>query len=305
MTARSEWRAKYAAVEEAISARGDRGGQQRDYRVFCPFCVSSKTGRPDASLAFSPRTGKFWCHRCQTGGKLRGYGDPEDDDKITPRRCIQITGGALLAAKPKELPKPHGYIPLGYGEGAEARVLSEARLYAGSRGLTQESCADLEVGACLEGRYAGRLILPCRHPDGRWWNFVARDFTGRAQIPYLYAEDAPRKDFLLHVGALESLTLDPVLAVEGWFDTVPYPGDSVAFLGKPSEDQIGLLARSDRPVCIVLDGDAWRLAEAITLRLRMEGQTAGFVRLPPKKDPDQLDPSWLRAEALASLQHPF
>ena len=48
-------------------------------------------------------------------------------------------------------------------------------------------------------------------------------------------------------------------------------------------------------------GDAWEEGWALAMRLRLHGMRAGSVRLPPRKDPDQVDPAWLRAAARASL----
>ena len=75
----------------------------------------------------------------------------------------------------------------------------------------------------------------------------------------------------------------------------------VACLGKPNEAHLALLQEARRPVVVVLDGDAWEEGEALSLRLRFEGLRAGFVRLPPKTDPDEVSPALVWDWARASL----
>ncbi len=52
---------------------------------------------------------------------------------------------------------------------------------------------------------------------------------------------------------------------------------------------------------VVLDADAWEKGLALSLRLRLEGCTAGCVKLLDGADPDEVDGAWLWEEARASL----
>lgn len=298
-----EWRERYERVERALEealASGDVSGS--DVRTFCPFCTSSKTGRADKSLSISTASGKFWCFRCgdDTKGKLRGYG-PQDEDGYTPR-CIQV---ALPGSTPAPPPirRPQGYTPLGYGDGLEAESLAPARAYAARRGLTPELCAELGVGATLDGFYSGRLIFPFMEPadPDTWWGFVARDYTGLAEKPYLVPKGIQRGARFWNERALYVPTEVPILVVEGYLDAVAYYPDAIPTLGKPTEEHYQLLRGAHRPVVLVPDGDAWTEGWAWAMRLRFDGVPAGYLRLPPKKDPDQLDRARLRADAVASL----
>ena len=61
------------------------------------------------------------------------------------------------------------------------------------------------------------------------------------------------------------------------------------------------LVAAKRPVVFVLDGDAWEESWAWGMKLRFLGARSGSVRLPPRMDPDEMDRSWLDAEAVLAL----
>lgn len=105
-----------------------------------------------------------------------------------------------------------------------------------------------------------------------------------------------------NVAALDVETSDPILVTEGLFDALPLYPYSVALLGKPTDHQIALLRDALRPVCMLLDGDAWRLSKAVAWRLYAQGQRVGFVKLPPTRDPNDLNPQRLLDQAVASVQ---
>jgi len=57
-----------------------------------------------------------------------------------------------------------------------------------------------------------------------------------------------------------------------------------------------------RPVCMVLDGDAWRESKATALKLLVRGHKVGFVKLPPGRDPNDLEPQRLFDAAIESIR---
>ncbi len=281
---RADWRERNDAVAESYRHTARREGHA--YRALCPFCQSSKTGRSDYSLGVEAN-GLFFCHRCQQGGKLRGF-----DDAAAPAEEHSVAA----------IDPPEGWVPLGYEPGLTAESLEEARAYALRRHLTPELWRTLEVGAVLDGYYAGRLVIPVLDDAREWLGFVSRDWTGRAAKPYLYSKGLSRARFFNHAAVLEE-TDDPLLVVEGVLDAVCYWPDAVAMLGKLTDAQKHALRTTSRPVALVYDGDAHREARSDAMELReFYGQRCGYVRLPPKVDPDEVDFAWLRDEARACLE---
>jgi hypothetical protein len=285
-----EYRELCEDVEEAFRTTARREG--RSYRVTCPRCVSSKTGRADYSMSLEP-DGRFYCHRCASGGKLRNAPEP---------------GASVPALQeaPRDVEPPEGYVPLGYEPGASAESLADARAYAARRGLPLDRCRILQVGACLSGYYAGRIVVPVLGDEGEWLGYVTRDWTGRAAKPYLYGRGLVRDRFWNHTAVADAEAEEPLLVVEGVLDATHYWPDAVAMLGKLTTGQLNALSATVRPVALVFDGDAWREARAYAMELRgLHGRRAGWVRLPPRTDPDEVDHGWLREQARACLEQPL
>lgn len=272
-----------------MSARGSPTGW---YRANCPFC-ETLLGKADrkACFAIRPDSGHYGCFRCGTKGRLRvaGADDAPYEKPAQPEAIPQIQ-------------PPEDFTLLAEGPGLTADSLKPARKYLLKRGLTRELAAEARIGGCATGYYGGRVVVPVLSPEGEWWGWVARAWVKQAEVPYLYPRGMARGRTLYNHAALHVETDVPLLVVEGVFDALAYWPDAVAVLGKPSEDQFYALAAARRPVCVVLDGDAWDEGWTFAMKLRLEGQRAGAVRLGPRIDPDEVDKGWLRDEARRSVE---
>lgn len=274
-----------AAAEKSCGQARQGGGAWR--RGICLAC-QERTGKPDrrGSFSFNPSTGFYQCFKCGIVGRLDGYQH-------------------LEAPAPEERPDmepPEGFYELCRGEGRDSLSLEPARHYLRSRGLRDETLwREARLGACAEGHFASRVVVPVLSPDGEWRGFVARAWVKKHQVPYLYPKGMARRELLYNHAALLRQTDAPVFVVEGVMDALALWPDAVAVLGKPSEPQILALAEAPRPVVACLDGDAWQEGEELAMRLRLEGQRAGNIILPPKKDPDEVPRGWLDEEARRCL----
>jgi DNA primase len=187
--------------------------------------------------------------------------------------------------------------------GKSALTFQEARDYLLRRGFPPTIWEHANIGAVPDGFYGGRIVVPIEadDPDRTWLGWVARDYTGQADRKYLYPKGMLRGSILYQHRVLHVVTDEPAILVEGVFDALPYPDHAVAGLGKPSKWHVEALAEAKRPIAVALDGDAWREAEALALRLQLRGCRAGFVHLPPKQDPCELarahGPGWLIEQA--------
>ena len=305
----------------ALAVSGARPNASGWARGNCPLCLP-RTGREDRKGCLAVHlSGRYVCWRCGAGGRLR---EPLRDDWADEEQAR----GPVEAMEP-----PEAFWPLCEGDGARAESFAEARryLYAppdkGGRGLSREACRVAKVGACLSGRFSGRVVVPVLADDGGTWLgwssrvwYSQKEFVRRcvaAGIPahharedwrsYMYPPGMPRGRVIYNHRALLVETDEPALVVEGVFDVLC---DQVgldrgaAVLGSPSPrgEQFNAFCAARRPDVFLLDGDAWRKAEALSLALRVEGVRSGFVRLPPKADPDGVDREWLDREARESLE---
>jgi hypothetical protein len=273
-------------VAEAMAGR--RPNKNGKARANCPFCIFVD-GKPDRrqSLSLDSATGWWSCFRCDTRGRL-----PHSEELVTLAPVVVQEREAI------ELP-PHSY-PLWKEPGLTAYGLTAARDYLATRGVSPEVIESAQLAACARGKFAGRIIVPIYRADGRLGGYAGRAW-GFNRMRYLYGEGTDRSTLLYNEAALHVETDEPVLAVEGTFDSFPYWPNVVAFLGKPAGTQLAILAKAKRPVVIALDGDAWLEGWAACMQLSLKpGFRVGCLRLPPRTDPAD-DPAWVREQIPRAL----
>jgi hypothetical protein len=270
----------------------------------CPLCEQQR-GQRDTSHALSVEsaTGLYYCWRCKAGGKLTEALIANAD---TTERALPTAEGDQC------VDPPAGFMPLGVEPYASAESLADARAFAAVRKLSPAHLVALGVGAVLDGVYAGRLVIPILAPgqspsDARWAGWVGRDWSGRNPAKYMYPPGMNRSTLVFNEEALYEDTDVPLLCVEGVLDATPHMPHSLAWLGKPSPGQLAKFTRAAvrRPLVSVLDGDAHEESWALAMRWRFDGHRAGYVKLPPKRDPHVTDPGWLMRAARASLDAPM
>lgn len=282
----------FSVVERAIvnSLYSGKVNSNGWVRLNCPVC-EERTGKDDkrAAFGFNVKTLFYSCFKCGFKGKLK-----ESPDEI---QTIEIRE----SHDPVAIGQPEGFIPLASEEGRTALSLEPARDYLMNRGIPQKLWKEANIGACAFGKYEGRIVVPVLGEQNEWLGWVGRIWVKKGHMPYLYPPGMSRGDILYNISALKENLDKPIMVVEGVFDVLALWPDAVAILGKPSHWQVQMLAQSKRPISVVLDGDAWQEGLALSLTLRTMGQRAGYVRLPPKKDPDEVDRTWLNNQVEESI----
>ncbi len=268
------------------SARACTSGSGTWRRGTCEPCLL-RTGKADRRGCFSFNTTSGWykCFKCGLVGRVRGYEGIEDLEPESDEPAEQF-----------DMSAPEGFTELYRGEGKTAFVFEKARNYLRSRLPDEKLWRAAQIGATLEGKFAGRVVVPVLNPDGDWVGYVGRVWKKKADLPYLYPKGMNRQVLYNHAALLEQ-SETPLFVVEGVMDALYLWPHAVAVLGKVSEPQLWALAEAQRPVAVCMDGDAWREGEELSMRLKLEGQRVGNIRLPPKKDPDEMEVSWLHEEA--------
>ena len=265
-------------------------------RINCPVCQSRK-GTPDRRVSFGyrPKTGGYKCFRCEVRGRMEGDGyvlpeEADDDDTDSP--LVDLTDRA-------------DFFPLWNRNGWTSLSLAPVRDYMLGRGITREQMQRADVHAAVGGKYAERVIVPHKDQHDRWWGFTSRLIfnppkDGPPKVLYPKGMDRAR---MYNDQALDLVTDEPVMLVEGCLDAIWYLPNVVAALGKPTHAHFAALALCRRPIVICLDGDAWEEGRALASRLQLRGVAASFVQLPPTEDPQSVDPDWLRAQVEESQRH--
>lgn len=297
---------------EILSATSGLTPNSRGWvRFHCPACLDRVSSEDRGkACGLNTQTGGYNCFRCGLSGYLDGYGTGPEG-----AAAERVITGDWTPADP-----PPGFVPLYEGKGRNGYRFRRARQYLTGRGVPPEFWMPLGIGACDVAevdstdpevikharRMNGRIVVPVRELNGVWRGYVGRAYypkkPGRFYRAYMNHAGNWREDTVWNLPALFVDTDAPVLVCEGLFDALPSYPNSVALLGKPTEHQEDLLFKATRPVCMVLDGDAWRLSKAVALKLLVRGHSVGFVKLPPGRDPNDLDPHRLMGAAVESVR---
>lgn len=263
----------------------------------CPFC-SLNRGKEDRSqsLGLHVDSGDFHCFKCFERGIVQHV--PEDLE--TRAKATRVADELQ-----EKISLPEEYLPLWGSKTLAHDRPKSARKYLAERRVSEQVALEAEIGVCVSGRYGGRIIVPIKDRRGELAGFSARCYQRDRQAgpKYLYPPGMNRRELLFNIAALwdRSANDRPVYVVEGVFDALALWPDAVACLGKPSEAQVTQLAEvEDRPIVCALDGDAWREAEALALKLRVRGRRVLWMRLPPKEDPGSR-PEFVRETARAMI----
>lgn len=260
------------------AVRGARAGSSGYVRVDCP-CCAYRLGKPDRKrcLGYSPAKRRWSCWRCGAKGSLRHVPDEEGlpaSDAVLPEPVIALQlpeEFALLSEEPAR----------------SSLMFAPARDYVHkARNLSEDAVRRAGIGACLTGRFAGRVVVPVRDVVGKLRWYVGRTWF-KSSMPYMYPKGA-RDGVMFNEAALDVHTDVPALIVEGVFDALALWPHGVAVLGKTTDAHFKRFRTSCRPVVLVPDGDAWKEGLVLRDRMRAARLRCGLVKLPPKRDPDEL-----------------
>lgn len=292
-------------VEAALAtARRTHSG----WRAQCPFCYAKGHNDRKTSLQILG-DGRWWCYRSDEHPEAKKGKLPNPPDPSFVARAV--IAHAKSQGKITTFQPPDYFVELADDD---SESLRPAREYLLGRGHDRDVWKKLHIGACYAGKWSGRIIVPIAPRDfsvwygwvGRLWCTPKKSAQGLAALKYLYPPGMEKDRFLYNESVLLRITEVPAMLVEGAFDCFPFPDDACAALGEMSEWQKihvhKLLttaafpataaipnAGQNRPIAIVLDGDAWQKGHALAMSFRLRGLKAGCVRLPPRKDPDEID----------------
>lgn len=245
-------------------------------RATCPFC-EWRMGSRDKHMSFGVHAASRWykCFRCEARGRV-----PEPLDGFEDFTYEEPEA-------PESLDPPETFEELAREPAASAMSYRAPRRYLMRRGIAPRVIAQVGVGACVDGEFKGRVVVPIKDNTGAWLWYVGRAWYNTDRR-YKYPIGS-RRGVMFNREALDVETWEPVYVVEGVFDALPHWPRCVACLGKPQDSQLHALAGAKRPVVVVLDGDAWEEGWAVSMRLRLLGHAdVSSVRLPPRTDPGDL-----------------
>ena len=174
-----------------------------------------------------------------------------------------------------------------------ASVFNKHRRYLKDRGISETIAFASEIGACSTGYWANRVIVPC-YSGCRLMGWSARSLYQNVRPKYLYPKGMARRKMVFNQDALHEQTDAPLFVVEGVFDALALYPNSVALLGKPSNEHTDLFIGSTRHFVVAFDGDAHEECWAFATKLKMLGLRVSWVKLPPAEDPSSMGNNWIK-----------
>ena len=287
---------------------------------FCCFksvCLNSNTKDTKYHMFVNPHNGRYFCHRCDKGGKLsyllKSLGLPTENDPLSA--WSQIIN-SFIYGTPRDTweDTPRARAPIDMYKMLDG---SEAMQYCLNRGITPARLEFYDVGIGTarmmeipkekKGLYAGagRVVFPDYSKSGDIVYWVARSYTGRHPAKYKNAE-VPRVDQIFNLGRLEKRGYKNRLIIcEGPISAILAGYDAVCTYGKHvSGEQVQrLIDFKANEYIIAFDGDAIPTGVSLASRLFMRGAPVRFIKFDrPEDDPASVGTDRMRELVRTSLK---
>lgn len=259
------------------------------YRIPCPFCSMDERGSKK-KMSVNADTGYFICFRATCGA--RGFVKLNEKHLAkAPKKVVTNTDGRVLL--------PEEFISLAPSSGNGSSIALRPYInYLYGRGLTDAIIEEANIGCCLKGKYATKIVVPVI-ADGTVAGFTSRSITTKF---YSNPPEFQRTRYMLNGDALKEETSEPIIIVEGPFDCLRHWPLTVACFGKPTHHHMKQIRAAKRPVIFCLDADAQLEGWGFALTLELGGQDVKWMKLRPGFDPGKTDHDDFVRRALAAVR---
>ncbi len=235
-----------------------------NHSFHCPFCNHHKP-KLEINLQTNEKKENPWhCWVCNTKGKtiktlfkalkISGSKSEQLDTIIIPGKREEIVYNQV------NLPKEFiSFSNLPELNSLQEILIRQALHFLKKRNISKEQIQKYNIGCCLEGEYANRIIIPSYDADGRLNYFMARAFnqdeTRKYKNPSVQNKNIIGLEYFINWEA-------PIVLVEGIFDALTIQRNVIPLFGKTlSEALMKKLVLSDtEKVYVALDKDAQREA---------------------------------------------
>jgi DNA primase len=252
-----------------------------EYLFPCSFCSHHKP-----KLAVNLETGKWHCWVCERGGhSLIGLLKQTNAPNQIIKRLAELLKSPIKFEEHKEekiLTLPIEFKPLWKPQ--KDFEHKHAIAFLGRRGLERCDILKYQIGYCLEGDYAHRVIFPSYDLEGRL-NY----FTGRSYIDseFTYKNPSYRKNIV----GFESLVSweFPIIICEGPLDAIAIRRNSIPLFGKSVSQKLRetILLEKVKDIYLALDPDALRNSLTIAKDFMHQNINVYIIDL-EGKDPSEL-----------------
>ena len=290
-----------------LEKRLGRYRRAREFHNFCcPFCDDSKY-----RFGVNLTTGRCYCFKCETKGSVKKVLGLNFRGRkvLATNRLAHRAKGLAPSSDPKtrpwkDLPEPH------FNPDAKVTTLaSQVFKYLEGRGVDAVTAGFLGLGYGTQGKWAGRVIFPFYHTDGRlagWQGRATDDHPAKSLTTK--EEDLPGA-LGASTGAVYGLERirkgAPVVVTEGPFDalSVSCVQPAVAILGsKLHPAQVRRIMREGpSEIIVAFDADKPKSALKACATIWKHSRTMPTLVRWPDDWPTDVDLGDLDAESVGTV----
>jgi len=258
-----------------------------EHAFYCPFCHHHKQ-----KLQINLQTQKWHCWVCNSGGKKIAYLLRKlDVDKDTIKIIRDVYGDAGYVSEKHDtdtkvfIQLPKEFVSLSIEPSGFNPEYRQAIAYLNRRGISIKEIVKYNIGYCLDGMYAKRLIVPSYNSDGSVNYFVSRSYYEDTKMKY---KNPPISKNIICFDSQINWDM-PIILCEGVFDAIAIRRNAIPLLGKfPSKQLVEkIFFKSVKELFIALDDDAKAEALKVAEYFRKQGIAVRMIYL-KEKDPSEM-----------------
>ena len=259
----------------------------------CPVCsyeiksLGHGDGKGNLEINYKKEVYKCWsCSETHNtfghlGKLIEIYGSKEDKRLFG---LVRNPDNKIEQKKKKDIPR----LPKEFKKFDEVSDIhpekKRAIRYLTSRGIDKVIIDYFNIGFCMNGDYAGRIVIPSYNYENKLNYFVARTWNDFTKVKY----KNPQYDKNELIFNENKINWDQdIWIVEGVFDSF-FVNNSIPLLGKYMNDYLfdKIYTESKKNIIICLDSDAWN--DSVKLYHKLNGgKLYGKIKI--VKMPDQTD----------------
>lgn len=256
---------------------------KNEFYFYCPFCHHHKP-----KLAVNLGKGKWHCWTCNSAGqRLLSLLRRLDVSKNQINELRDVLADEIRYVKADvvdiNLSLPNEFIPL-WNESKKIEY-KHAINYLFNRSVKIDDIISHNIGFCIDGPYANRIIIPSYDELGKLNYFVGRDFFETSSLKY---KNPPVSKNV--IGFENHINWNyPIILCEGVMDAIAIKWNSIPLFGKtlPRALQKKIVEKHVKEVYVALDEDAFRETIKLIQTFMKDGQSVYFVEL-HGKDPSEI-----------------
>ena len=256
----------------------------------CPFCHT-----PKQKFAININKGAWHCWVCSSAGKsiislLRKLDCTQSQILEISKLLNETVYYNAPDTSTTVLSLPEEFSPL--YEPTKLISYKQAMRYVLSRGITAADILKYQIGYCLDGLYANRIVIPSYDSHNQLNYFIARSYVNDS---FKYKNPKVSKNI---VGFENSINWNyPIVLCEGVYDAMSIKRNAIPLLGKTIPQAVldKIVKHNVRDIYLALDKDALSHSIKFAEYFMNENRNVYIVEL------DEKDPSEIGFEHMTQL----